>query len=397
MKICETVFWISLLVIFYTYIGYGMLLYVLVRLKECFRQTPPPPLPADCMLPELTLFITAYNEEDVVDDKMRNSLSLDYPADKLHILWITDGSNDHTNERLARWPQATVLHQPERQGKTAALNRGMKFVKTPLVVFTDANTHLNREALREIVHAFVNPKVGCVAGEKRIAMQTKDNAASGGEGIYWKYESTLKALDSRLYSAVGAAGELFAVRSELFEDMRTDTLLDDFILSLRIVMRGYTIAYCAAAYATESGSADMREEEKRKIRIAAGGLQSIWRLRPLLNPFRYGLLNFQYVSHRVLRWSITPILLFLLLPLNVVLLFISAQPMFYAVILALQILFYLMGIWGYILSRRHIKNKLLFIPYYFLFMNVNVIRGFRYLSKRKGNKSGAWEKARRAG
>lgn len=119
--------------------------------------------------------------------------------------------------------------------------------------------------------------------------------ASGGEGIYWKYESTLKALDSRLYSAVGAAGELFAVRRELFEDMRTDTLLDDFILSLRIAMRGYTIAYCAAAYATESGSADMQEEEKRKVRIAAGGLQSIWRLRPLLNPFRYGLLNFQYV------------------------------------------------------------------------------------------------------
>ena len=229
-----------------------------------------------------------------------------------------------------------------------------------------------------------------------IAMQSKDNAASGGEGIYWKYESTLKALDSRLYSAVGAAGELFAVRRELFEDMRTDTLLDDFILSLRIAMRGYTIAYCAAAYATESGSADMQDEEKRKVRIAAGGLQSIWRLRPLLNPFRYGLLNFQYVSHRVLRWSITPILLFLLLPLNVALLFTTAQPLFYAVILGLQILFYLMGIWGYILSRKHIKNKILFIPYYFLFMNVNVLRGFRYLSKRKGNKSGAWEKARRA-
>ena len=184
MKICETVFWISLLVIFYTYIGYGMLLYVLVRLKECFRQTPPPPLPADCMLPELTLFITAYNEEDVVDDKMRNSLSLDYPADKLHILWITDGSNDRTNERLSHWPQATVLYQPQREGKTAALNRGIRFVTTPLVVFTDANTHLNREALREIVRAFANPKVGCVAGEKRIALQDKDNAASGGEGLY---------------------------------------------------------------------------------------------------------------------------------------------------------------------------------------------------------------------
>ena len=149
-----------------------MLLYVLVRLKECFRQTPPPPLPADCMLPELTLFITAYNEEDVVDDKMRNSLSLDYPADKLHILWITDGSNDRTND-VSRTGRKHRAYQPQREGKTAALNRGIRFVTTPLVVFTDANTHLNREALREIVRAFANPKVGCVAGEKRIALQDK--------------------------------------------------------------------------------------------------------------------------------------------------------------------------------------------------------------------------------
>lgn len=397
MNAIEIIFWVSLFIVFYTYIGYGIVLYILVKLKECFRKPTSYPMPSDEELPELTLFIAAYNEEDVVDEKMRNCISLDYPAKKLQFLWVTDGSNDQTNERLSRWPQATILHQPQRQGKTAALNRGMKFVKTPLVVFTDANTNLNREALREIVHAFANPKVGCVAGEKRIAVQTKDNAASGGEGIYWKYESTLKALDSRLYSAVGAAGELFAVRRELFEDMRTDTLLDDFILSLRIAMQGYTIAYCADAYATESGSADMQEEEKRKVRIAAGGLQSIWRLRPLLNPFRYGMLHFQYVSHRVLRWSITPLLLFLLLPLNAALLFTAGHPMFYAIILILQVLFYLMGFWGYYLSRKHIKNKILFIPYYFLFMNVNVIRGFRYLSKRKGSSSGAWEKARRAG
>ena len=365
-----------------------------MKIREAVHPARRYAFPADP--PEVTLLIAAYNEQEVVAEKMANCRALDYPAGKLRVTWITDGSTDRTVELLAAYPEVTVLHDPRRGGKTAALNRALGIVRTPLVVFTDANTHLNREALREIVYAFVNPKVGCVAGEKRIAMQSKDNAASGGEGIYWKYESTLKALDSRLYSAVGAAGELFAVRRELFEDMRTDTLLDDFILSLRIAMRGYTIAYCAAAYATESGSADMQEEEKRKVRIAAGGLQSIWRLRPLLNPFRYGLLNFQYVSHRVLRWSITPILLFLLLPLNVALLFTTAQPLFYAVILGLQILFYLMGIWGYILSRKHIKNKILFIPYYFLFMNVNVLRGFRYLSKRKGNKSGAWEKARRA-
>ncbi len=396
MDAFEIIFWISLFIVFYTYLGYGILLYILVKIKECFRKTVVAPMPADNSLPDLTLFIAAYNEETVVDEKMRNSLELDYPAEKLHIFWVTDGSNDRTNELLAKWPQATVIYQPERQGKTAALNRGMQFVKTPLVVFTDANTHINREALREIVHAFANPKVGCVAGEKRIAVQVKDNAASGGEGIYWKYESTLKKLDSRLYSAVGAAGELFAIRSELFEEMATDTLLDDFILSLRIVMRGYTIAYCADAYATESGSADMREEEKRKVRIAAGGLQSIWRLRPLLNPFHYGIFSFQYVSHRVLRWSLTPILLFLLLPLNTILIFTTDSPLFYAVIWLLQALFYLMGSWGYYLSTKHIKNKILFIPYYFLFMNINVIRGINYLRKRKGNASGAWEKARRA-
>lgn len=161
MRTLEIVFWISLFIVFYTYIGYGIVLYILVKIKETFRKPIHYPIPPDEELPELTLFIAAYNEEDVVDEKMQNSLDLDYPTEKLQIFWVTDGSNDHTNERLSRWPQATVLHQPQRQGKTAALNRGMKFVKTPLVIFTDANTHLNREALREIVHAFANPKVGC--------------------------------------------------------------------------------------------------------------------------------------------------------------------------------------------------------------------------------------------
>lgn len=396
MKAFEILFWISLFIVFYTYIGYGILLYILVRIKECFCKSVTWPMPADDELPKLTLLIAAYNEEDVVDDKMRNCLELDYPAEKLDILWVTDGSNDLTYERLACWSQATVLHKPLRLGKTAALNRGIYFVETPIVVFTDANTHLNKEALRKIVHAFADPKVGCVAGEKRIAVQSKDNAASGGEGLYWKYESTLKALDARLYSAVGAAGELFAIRRDLFEEMKPDTLLDDFVLSLRIVMQGYTIAYCADAYAVESGSANMREEEKRKVRIAAGGLQSIWRLRRLLNPFRYGTFCFQYISHRVLRWSLTPILLFLLLPLNTILVFTTNTPLLYAVIWLLQVLFYLMGGWGYYLSTKHIKNKILFIPYYFLFMNINVIRGFSYLCKRKGNAGGAWEKAKRA-
>ncbi|EIY49777.1 MULTISPECIES: glycosyltransferase family 2 protein [Bacteroides] len=391
----EIIFWIALFIVFYTYLGYGIVLYLLVKVKELFVKPIKRKLPEDSTLPEVTLFITAFNEEEVVDEKMKNSLELDYPEDKLHIVWVTDGSNDGTNEQLrTRWEgKATVLFQPERQGKTAAMNRGMKLINTPIVLFTDANTMVNQEAIREIVLAFEDTRVGCVAGEKRIAVQTRDGAAAGGEGIYWKYESTLKALDARLYSAVGAAGELFAVRRELFEEMEQDTLLDDFILSLRIAMQGYTIAYCTEAYAIESGSADMHEEEKRKVRIAAGGLQSIWRLRPLLNPFRYGILSFQYVSHRVLRWSLTPILLFLLLPLNALLLCMGASCEIYGTILILQILFYILGLGGYYLSTRQIKNKLLFIPYYFLFMNVNVLKGIGYLRKKRG--TGAWEKAKR--
>ena len=189
-----------------------------------------------------------------------------------------------------------------------------------------------------------------------------------GEGIYWKYESTLKALDARLYSAVGAAGELFAVRRELFEAMEPDTLLDDFILSLRITMKGYTIAYCTNAYAIESGSADMREEEKRKVRIAAGGLQSIWRLRPLLNPFRYGTLSFQYTSHRVLRWSITPFLLFALFPLNIAILLLGGSAIFYGVLLAMQVLFTDWDIGGYYLSTKQIKKQVAFYPLLFFYL-----------------------------
>ena len=307
MKTIEILFWIALAIVFYTYAGYGIFLYLLVRVKEALCKRTRIELPEE--LPEVTLLIAAYNEEAVIADKMRNCRALDYPAGRLKIVWVTDGSNDRTNELLAGYPEVTVLFAPERRGKTAALNRGVPLVTTPLVVFTDANTMLGPEAIREIIRPFGDPKVGCVAGEKRV-VQSREQAAASTEGIYWKYESKLKEWDDRLYTAVGAAGELFAIRRELFVAMPDDTLLDDFILSMRIAMQGYRIAYCKNAYALEEASADMTEEGKRKVRIAAGGLQSIGRLAPLLNPLRYGILWWQYLSHRVLRWSVTPILLF---------------------------------------------------------------------------------------
>lgn len=390
MKSLAIIFWILSFIVFYTYIGYAILLYILVKIKEILKK--PKQLVLPDYLPEVTFLIAAYNEQDVVAIKMENTLEIDYPADKLKITWVTDGSNDRTNELLTAYQRVEVLFEPPRRGKSAALNRAMNYVQTPIVIFTDANTMVSRDAVKEIVTQFTDPNVGCVAGEKRI-MQLKEQDATAGEGVYWKYESILKSLDYRLYSAVGAAGELFAIRSSLFVRLPDDTLLDDFVMSMKIAQQGYKIAYCKKAYAIESASEDIRQEAKRKVRISAGGIQSIIRLNALLNIFRYGTLSFQYISHRVLRWSVTPVIWFALLPLNLALVIGYGINSIYGAMLILQIIFYMLGIGGYALNRRKIKSKILFIPYYFLFMNVSVLRGIAYLRSHRG--SGVWEKAQR--
>ena len=394
MLILKIIFWLCLLLVAYTYVGYGIVLYLLVLIKRAVKGTPKQrALPDDEQLPGVTLMICAYNEEDIVEEKMINTRELNYPKGKLKVMWVTDGSNDHTNERLAEYEEVTVVFTPERKGKTAALNHGIQSVDTPLVIMTDANTMLNRECVREVVRCFMDERVACVAGEKRVMARNKSDNAAEGEGMYWKYESTLKRLDSELYSAMGAAGELCAIRTELYQPMPEDTLLDDFIMSMILVGQGKRIAYAPNAYAMEYGSADIIEESKRKRRIAAGGLQSTWRLRALLNPFRQPIVTFQLVSHRVLRWTITPFALIALIPLNILLVILGAGWL-YIIILALQMLFYIAALAGHLLAKAGKKNKLLYIPYYFLFMNVNVFRGIHYLYSHKSN--GAWEKAKRA-
>lgn len=384
-------FWICLILVFYTYIGYGMLLWVLVSIKRLiYGKQKKRELPPDNELPEVTLMICAYNEQDIVDSKMENTRQIKYP--KLKVVWVTDGSNDHTNDYLAKYHDVEVIYSPERRGKTAALNHGLSLVKSELVVMTDANTMLNPKSIQEIVRCFMDPKVACVAGEKRVAARHEGQAAAEGEGLYWKYESTLKRWDGELYSAMGAAGELCAIRRSLYEPMPENALLDDFVMSLRMVDKGYKIAYTTDAYAMEYGSADLIEESKRKRRIAAGGLQSIWWLRNMMNPLRQPVVAFQFVSHRVLRWSITPIALLLLIPLNVLLVFLKAGNI-YTWIWVLQLVFYLAAYLGYLLEQYGRRNKLLYVPYYFLFMNLNVFRGMTYLRTHKS--SGAWEKAKR--
>ena len=404
MTTIKVFFWICLVLCIYTYAGYGVILYLMVCLKRWLKgKSQTPELPADEKLPEVTLLICAFNEQEVIEEKMKNTNNLDYPSDKLHIMWVTDGSTDNTNEYLKAYPNVQIVFSPERRGKTAALNHGISEVKTPLTVLTDANTMINREAIREIVRCFMDPQVGCVAGEKRVMARTEGDVAAEGEGLYWKYESTLKRWDSELYSAMGAAGELNAIRTNLYQPMPEEALLDDFVMSMRMVDEGYKIAYTSKAYALEYGSANLEEEGKRKRRIAAGGLQSSWWLRSMLLPFttqqgkRQGwsrwLVAFQLLSHRVLRWTITPTAMMALIPLNVALVMMKAGTV-YTVVWILQLLFYLAALGGYMLEQRGRKNRFLYVPYYFLFMNINVFRGMHYLRTHQGG--GAWEKAKRS-
>jgi cellulose synthase/poly-beta-1,6-N-acetylglucosamine synthase-like glycosyltransferase len=383
-------FWIILFLIFYTFIGYGMLLYILIRIKRAVRKKKRQQYTVG-QLPDCTLIVAAYDEEHFIEEKIANTLQLKYAEGKLRFIFVTDGSTDRTPDLVRNYPQITLLHSEKRAGKIAAVHRAITQTDTEIVVFTDANTFLNEYALINLCRHYADDQVGAVAGEKRVMIEDAADATAG-EGFYWKYESKLKAWDSELYSVIGAAGELFSIRKDLYEPVPSNSVLDDFMISMRIAEKGYVIVYEPDAYAQETSSANVAEELKRKIRIAAGGMQSVIWLSALLNPFKFPVLSFQYISHRVLRWTITPLLLIAALLINIVLV-LNGAPLVYQWLLFAQLAFYIFAILGLLLETRKVRVKILFIPYYFCIMNYAVLAGLiRYFL---GKQSVIWEKAAR--
>lgn len=372
--------------VFYAYLGYGIFLYLLIKIKGKYPQKSA----SETYYPTLSLIVPCFNEEDYILEKVNNSKALDYPKDKLQLIFISDGSSDGTAELLKNVEGILHLHSDIRAGKAAAMNRAVPHASGEVLVFCDANTDLNTEALFLLSRHYADPKVGGVTGEKRIVSKEKAGASEAGEGIYWKYESFLKKTDSDLYTVVGAAGELMSYRKDLYEELEPDTLLDDFMQSMRIVLKGYRIVYEPKAVATETASANVEEELKRKIRICAGGWQSMSRLAPAFNIFRRPVVAFEFISHRVLRWSLAAFALPLIFVLNAFLL----DQLIFQLLFAAQILFYSAALAGWYLENKGTRMKLLYIPYYFFIMNLSVFLGLKRFFK--GEQSALWERAKRA-
>ncbi len=380
----EIVFIALILIVFYTYIGYGILLFLMNEIKAKKK------VEFEKYFPEATFLICAYNEASILDEKIKNTLNLDYPKDKLKIAIVTDGSDDNSMEIIKKYPGLIHFHSQERKGKIHAVNRVIPLIKTAISIFSDANVMLNPEAVSLMTRRFMEAKVAAVSGEKVILESPGAAASSAGEGMYWKYESFLKKLDARLNTLVGSAGELFAIRTNLFESIDTDTIIEDFYMTMKLASKGYKVDYEPAALAGEYGSLDICEEKKRKVRIAAGGIQAIVRLKELLKFWKHPFLSFQYISHRVLRWTLTPLALFLILPINIGLI---QNSIWYQWIFLAQLSFYLLAFIGFILRSRSIKYKVFYIPFYFIFMNVCVVQGWiRFFRK---TQKVTWETSKR--
>ena len=390
MRVWEYIFGVSCFIVFYNYIGYGIIIFLINALKTKKKQ---PSEVNEDFFPTVSFIVAAYNEEECIQQKIINSLEQNYPPKQIEFIFITDGSTDKTPELILRHPSIQLLHKPERKGKSAALNRAVQAAKNDILIFSDANTLLNDDATRNIARHYRDQRVGGVAGEKKVInLSANSHEVGDSEGAYWKYESFLKKLDSEFYSVVGAAGELFSVRRKSYESISYAVILDDFVISMKVAQKGYRIMYEPGAYAMELPSFSMQDEQKRKIRIAAGGFQAIAMLGSLLLFWKQPRLSFLYISHRVLRWTLSPLCLVLAFISNLILFLISHNFLFKALFIV-QLSFYLLAFFASLVSLKNNRFKIFKLPYYFVFMNISVFQGFfRFL---RGKQPATWEKAKR--
>ncbi len=382
--ICEWLCWSCLFVVVAAYAGYPILIFLLSRL---FGRRPNPLGAEASELPFLSLLIAAYNEELDIEARLLNALALDYPREKLEIVIASDGSTDRTNEIVRRYAAQGVrlLAYPANRGKTTVLNESVPQLRGEIVLLSDANTDMAPDAARRLAAWFRQADVGVVCG--RLVL-VDPWSGRNVDGLYWKYETFLKKCESRLGALLGSNGAIYAIRKHLFPAVRPGTLIDDFVIPLDAKLRsGCRIVYDARAVAREETPPTIRAEFRRRIRIGAGGFQSIGMLWPLLSP-ACGWVALTFLFHKILRWTCP----FFLLGALVANLFLLGEPLYNA-LFAGQLGFYALAVLGHWLPARPRWLRYLRLPTMFVTMNAALFLGFfRWLLRPQ---TGTWTRTDR--
>jgi len=384
----NAIFWLSLALLFYVYIGYPLLAAFLAAFKPDTQYSL-------TELPSISLIIAAYNEEAVLEKKLVNAAELNYPQDKLEIIVAADGSTDATATIVESFSarEITLSYSKLRRGKLAAIANAVKKAKGDILVFSDANNFYPAYALTYLVQPFADEAVGAATGSKHV--RAEDDSLSSSEGLYWRYESWIKRSESRLNTCTAAAGEILAVRRQLFPQLPKDVVNDDFYILLHVLRAGRRMAYVPEAESWERVSQSAAEEVKRRARITAGRFQALsnsLRWLPWKNPVAI----WQIVSHKYLRLAI-PFAMLLAFISNVYLamyglIHANAGNRWFLWLLASQVVFYLLAAFG---GRLELKGwgKALYMPAYLVNSNLATLRGFFRHARKK--QSAAWEKVNR--
>ncbi|RJP20788.1 MAG: glycosyltransferase family 2 protein [Deltaproteobacteria bacterium] len=372
------VFWFSLVMIVYPYFGYPLVLYLFGKLKAVKTSQG---MPAGDFTPAVTLLIPAHNEEGTIESKIRNSLSLEYPREKLQIVVVSDGSTDATNAIVRKYRDdgVTFIGLERRRGKAQALNTGLAAATGDIVVFTDASILLEPDSMRCIVKRFREEEIGCVSGSDRIL-------DGGGEGMYGRYELFLRNLESEIHSIVGASGSFYAQRRRICTPF-LEGMAPDFLSALTTVEKGYRAVTESTATGHMASAKEARDEFRRKERTILRGMTTLYHKRNLLNPSRYGIFSISLWSHKVSRWLV-PFFMILLFASNAFLL----EERFYGATFIAQCIFYLAAC-GSFLGTGMSRSPLSKIPYYFCLSNVAIL--FATMKYATGIRQEIWSPTKR--
>jgi cellulose synthase/poly-beta-1,6-N-acetylglucosamine synthase-like glycosyltransferase len=364
MAIC---FFVCVGLILYTYVLYPILIVLWARLFPKHTQTD------DSIRPFLSMVVAAYNEEEVIGRKVENCLAVDYPADRMEFLFGSDGSTDRSNEILSTCsdPRVRTFLYAEREGKLNVLNKIVPEAAGDVLVFSDANTMYQADALLKLVRHFSDPSVGGVCGQLRL-VTSGDNAGGTGEGVYWRYENAIKMAEGAIHTVIGANGAIYAIRRNLFRRLpEKAVVMDDFLIPLGVVEQGKRVIYEPEAVATENTAPDMQGEFTRKVRIAAANFNAIPYIVQLLNPCD-GFVALALWSHKIVRWCV-PFLAIGALVTNV---FLLPMGWIYVLAFAGQLLGYGAAVVGYLEDRLFRRAGPFTLFYYLVAMNLAMFLGF---------------------